>query len=532
MRSTAPLRHHRAWPVLGAVYPPTSAVSSHAAIAIASRVVAPPCTHFHRRRSAVWFDSSSAVHVHALRCSRAFVKSRSLSPDDPFGERGSWEDPSDGIYSAWQGVDQEGFVHAAESAEVRQAHFGPEWARFTTVGRMSVKKMREGEKVQHAPPSPAVGADGVVPPPPPSSRRYPSAEELHETDLRQRRRLLERNYASYEDFVEHELGGGEGFAEETEHAGVTTAAAEARVGRDDTRATGLHSAARMESAFAVVEGLDGRDRMAQRNGEREALETLEAAEVAEEVPLPPFMFEAGVADAAAASPALTRSGTTAATATSGAAPAPPPAMATELRRSGRSTGAPLTRSGAAADSLSGIDAPAGVPAAVVRQVLDALGAPHGDARVPLTDPVHWSTEDIILFLSLHEQRPPPRTEELDAAASWTTTMDATMCDAFRMSRATGDTLLNVVVPPRLFRLLRRWHVRRQDVVNTAWRLHCQAAATATAGVPAVKADVPLADDLIKDAVAQSGPRLAEAVQQLDRLLIQETILLCFPYGQS
>ncbi|CBZ30038.1 conserved hypothetical protein [Leishmania mexicana MHOM/GT/2001/U1103] len=459
----------------------------------------------------------------ALRCSRAFIKSRSLSPDDPFGERSTWEDPSDGIYAAWKDIDQEAFVNATESQEVRQAHFGPEWARFSTVGRMSVKKMREEQKRQHSPPSGAADSEsqatGVAAAASGSStQRYPTAEELHEADLRQRYRLLERNYSSYEAFLEHEVGGGEGFAEAEEDL---TSASEAGVHRGDAKEE-LYSAASMESAFSSVDGLDGLDRMAQRNVEREALETLEAAEVAERVPLPPFMFEPDTRDGAAprafssVNPTLTINSAS---------------TATEIGRSktatSMSTAEPCSTTGfhSASASPSTSAAAGGIPAYAVRQVLGALGSPHGDSRLPLTDPLHWGTEDVICFLTLMEQ-PPLSAEAGDLPASSAfSTMDDTMCDTFRMACVTGETLLNVVTPPRLFRLMRQWHIRRQDVVRKAWRLRAQAA-----GAPSTEADSRLPDDVVRMAVVQNCERLAEAVQQLDRNLIQETILLCFQYG--
>ncbi|CAG9580846.1 conserved hypothetical protein [Leishmania major strain Friedlin] len=459
----------------------------------------------------------------ALRCSRAFIKSRSLSPDDPFGERSTWEDPSDGIYAAWKDVDQEAFVNATESQEVRQAHFGPEWARFSTVGRMSVKKMREEQTLQHAPPSGAADSEsqdaGVAAAASGSlTQRYPTAEELHEADLRQRRRLLERNYSSYETFLEHEVGRGEEFAEAEEGLAF---ASEAGGHRGDAQVE-LYSAASMESAFSSVEGLDGLDRMAQRNVEREARETLEAAEVAERVPLPPFMFEPDTRDVAAA-PALSSSNLTPTTSSA--------STATEIRRSKTATNMsavkPCSTSGSPSKSASPSTSAVagGIPASVVRQVLGALGNPHGDSRLPLTDPLHWGTEDIIRFLTLMEQ-PPISVDAGDwpASSAWSA-MDDTMCDTFRMACVTGETLLNVVRPPRLFRLMRQWHIRRHDVLSKAWKLRVQAE-----GALATEADSRLPADGVQMTVEQNRERLAEAVQQLDRNLIHETILLCFPYG--
>ncbi|KPA81079.1 hypothetical protein ABB37_04438 [Leptomonas pyrrhocoris] len=473
----------------------------------------------------------------SLQCSRASIKSRSLSPDDPFGEKSSWEDPSDGLFSAWKDADQEGFVNATQSASVRHAHFGPEWARFTTVGRLSVKKMKEEQAVQpHQLPSSAAetegdaeGTAGTTATTAP--KRYPSAEELHEAELKAKRRLLERNYMSYEAFVEHELGAGEGFSENTVSETIDGAGAGAE----------LYSAASMESAFSAVEGVDGRDRMAQRNIEREALDTIEAAEVEETVPLPNFMFDADTRRGSPAAGAVENE--TASAFELGnedsvlekhnakeiddmPATASVPPFATQTGSSPTSVARP-SQSTATPSST--------IPTSVVHQVLRALGAPHGDAQIPLTDPMHWETEDIIFFISAMERRPADVDAETPRDA-WTT-MDNTMSDAFRMAKTTGDTLLNVVVPPRLFRVMRRWHVRRQDVVNKAWRHYHETLASAmpSAGSTAQSSasndgvfELPQA--IVVAAVEESCAKLDEAVQPLDRILIQETILLCFPYG--
>ncbi|AIO01535.1 hypothetical protein LPMP_332430 [Leishmania panamensis] len=500
--------------------------TSHAAAALAIALGAHRLLFLQRRHRALGMSGcgeAAGPYFQALQCGRAFVKSRSLSPDDPFGERSSWEDPSDGIYSAWKDVDQEGFVKAADSREVREAHFGPEWARFSTVGRMSVKKMRADQKLHHAPQSEAAGGEpqgaGVaVAASGSSTERYPTTEELHEADLRQRRRLLERNYSSYEAFVEHEIGGGDGFAGTNEDL---TSVSEARMHRSGAKAE-LYSAASMESAFSAVGGLDGRDRMTQRNVEREALETLEAAEVAERVPLPSFMFDPDIRDDATTSalsltnpiPTITSAST-----------------AAEISRSTAATSFFAEEPCSTTNSSSELTVPSvsatagGTPANVVRQVLGVLGSPHGDSRLPLTDPMEWGTEDIILFLTLMEK--PSRSVEAGSlpALSACSTMDDAMCGTFRMARVTGETLLNVVVPPRLFRLMRQWHVRRQDVVNKAWKLHGQAMRT-----PATATDGHLPGDIVQTAVLQGCERLEEVVQQLDCTLIQETILLCFPYG--
>lgn len=456
----------------------------------------------------------------AVYCSCATKKSRSLAPDDPFGEKSSWEDPSDGLYSAWKDVDLDGFVNATQSEEVRNAHFGPEWARFTTVGRLSVKKMKESEAVQpHPTPSATSSSTGsaATADAEGAAKHYPTAEEMHEKELLAKRRLLERNYTSYEAFVEHELGAGEGFSEE---------AAETSMKHPAGPPSELYSAASMEKAFSAVDGLDGRDRMAQRNVEREALDTIEAAEVEEVVALPNFIYEK---DTRMATPSTVRVHT----ASGSAAEEKRTEEAGQEVACSEASGAPVDA--APTTMTRSIAAPSGpvdtvIPTSVVHQVLRALESPHGDAEIPLTDPLDWDTEALIHYITVMEQR--PAEVVADAPRETWSTMDETMTEAFRMAGATGDTLLNVVVPPRLFRLMRRWHVRRQDVVNRAWRQYRESLDASGAGGdrPAGEAmEIPA--DTVAAAVAQSRGRLDEAVGTLDRTLIQETVLLCFPYGR-
>lgn len=478
--------------------------------------------HVNEALTTAVFVSAPLRGASALHCSRATVKSRSMAPDDPFGEKSSWEDPSDGLYSAWKDADLEGFVNATQSAEVRNAHFGPEWARFTTVGRLSVKKMKEDKPVQpHPEASSETTTDAAAAAAAPASARkqYPTAEEMHDAELKATRRLLERNYTSYEAFVEHELGAGEGFSEEGAAAAATTTAGTTGM----MNGAELYAAASMEGAFSAVEGLDKHDRMAQRNIEREALDTMEAAEVEEVVPLPNFIHRSDTRTAAA--PEASSSVRMVATTTTAAAAAAA-ASSFLAEDSGRDAPSPtaITRPDTAAPAAADI---AAIPTAVVRQVLRALGDPHGDVRIPLTDPMHWGTEELIHYITVMEQRPADIAD--DAPRDSWTTMDETMTDAFRMAQATGDTLLNVVVPPRLFRVLRRWHVRRQDVVNRAWKLH-QETLSSTPG-DGTSATGEIAEETVAAAVAQGRSKLDEAVQTLDHILIQETILLCFPYAR-
>lgn len=376
------------------------------------------------------------------------VKYRGLAPDDPFGERSSWEDPSTGIYASWQHVDQDRFVDATESITVRSAHFGPEWARFATVGRLAARKMKADEN---------------------AGKMVPTAEEAHERALAARRKLMEKSYPNYEAYVKAEL------------CGETSS-------KEESAAADLHAVTAMEQSFELYDGVQGRDRMAQRHlgGNASALGDLDAAFVAADgVDLPAFM---------------------------------------QSSEGGRSS----SREHAVDEKSSAPLGRSDISTAFRTAVLSALPPPHGDSRLHPGDPEAWETEDILTFLTLFEDP----TESV---------MDSTMQDTFRMARVDGKGLLSVT-PPRLFQLLRRWHIRRQAVIRTV-RVLCLKEWPLSEGDAGLREDngipegVTLDDpEKIMSTIATSGTveasiqRLQESVAPLNASLIQETILLCFQYG--
>lgn len=62
--------------------------------------------------------------------------------------------------------------------------------------------------------------------------------------------------------------------------------------------------------------------------------------------------------------------------------------------------------------------------------------------IPKSDPLHWDTEDIVLWV---EKFGPVET-------------DYDLLDAFRMSKVDGHFLLEKINPPDLFKLMRKWHL--------------------------------------------------------------------------
>lgn len=540
----------------------------------------------------------------ALRESRRGAKSRSLPADDPFGERSSWEDPSDGVYAAWKDVDQEGFVTAAESEEVRRAHFGPEWSRFTTVGRLSVKKMQEDPRHK-------TRAEGD-----PSA--YPTAEETHERELAHKQKIMTHNYGTYEEFLAGEMGGGNAHGETDDDffssssdpvcgdsngaAAVSRSAAtddgnrreggggyqssgeyaldqqggrvmtspQASTASSSSSAAGsttatMHAEAYMEGEFSAWEGLDGHDRMAiSRNPAREALVEAEAADGGGEgdggeTELPAFMQRdptghslppLSSSGGGGSDGAMATDGSTAAAA-SGAFVDPldgnteahllAVSMAATNASKFSTDGGSSSGRGGGRNSGSNVGVPqeilrprriapvsssssaAPVTAAFAAAVLARLPGHHGDPAIPLVDPVQWNTEHVLRFLQLFENT---ATE----AGGDTTTLDESMLDAFRLAGVDGELLLNVVTPPRLFRVLRRWHVRRQEVVTDCWRRGNLTPSDGGGGGGA-REDPVLDEVYVTAAVAKAAPKLEEAVFPVTPLIIQETILLCFPYAR-
>lgn len=95
-------------------------------------------------------------------------------------------------------------------------------------------------------------------------------------------------------------------------------------------------------------------------------------------------------------------------------------------------------------------------------------------RLPSTDPSKWGTEDVVAWLDTFAEEG---------------VMDEEMIRTFRMARVDGDMLLNKVMPPNLFKVMRKWHLHRSNPRT----LH-------------------LAEGLV-----------------VDTEMVQYTIYLCFPY---
>ncbi|CCW60893.1 unnamed protein product [Phytomonas sp. EM1] len=426
---------------------------------------------------------------HALRISIASVKLSPPPPSDPLTEQGDWEDSSDGIGGAWKEDDQYGFAVAANSDEVRQAHFGPTWSRFTTVGRLALKKMKENN---------SNGDDPNVP----GKVHYPTVEEMHARELNTKRKLMENNFESYEEYLAATYGGDHSKEDCTGEVPLHEKETSPTGGNGDV---GLHTEAEMERAFSVVDGVDGLDRMAQRNLAREELVNLEATEDTEAVPLPNFML-IDTDD-------------------------PKALEAAEVD----SFRPPVRRASANRRGTCASDGSPDIPGSFQEAVIRALPGAHSDPRLPTEDPIHWGTDAILLFLELFEQL-----SDGDTTAARVAT-DGDMMNTFWMAKVDGKMLLNDVTPPRLFRVMRRWHVQRMNIVRAAFQSHdAPIPEVANAGGGSHPSNpegyrydatgVELSERT-KEVIARLCRKLEEAVQPLDSEMIQETILLCFPYAR-
>lgn len=108
------------------------------------------------------------------------------------------EDPSEVAMYTFKKFDEAVFDTAASSPEVANAHFGPVWARFTTVNRMASNAVSRGTKSA-------------------------TAEELHEQSLERKAAAMSKNYSTYEEYLEHEAAGGRRYLQQDEGAATNDA---------------------------------------------------------------------------------------------------------------------------------------------------------------------------------------------------------------------------------------------------------------------------------------------------------------------
>lgn len=359
------------------------------------------------------------------------VKYRSLPSDDPFGERSSWEDPGDGIFAGWKDIPQEQFAAAADSDKVRHAHFGPEWARFSTVGKMSI---------QHATQNP--------------NAPVASAEEVNSKNVAAKREMLEKNnFATYEEYLESHLGG-------VDNTEIRSSPGEAEGGSSES------------STYSPFQ-----------QGEDEG-----DAQFDPPPRLPNFITN-------------------------------PETIVTPLPSSSGNAATESTFMNSSAMGASRISLNE-IPKSFLQSVYARFPPSVCHDSIPLGDPLTWDTQGIIRFL----------THLVPRDADGSSVMDETMISTFEMAAVSGSMLLNTVTPPRLFSLMRRWHVARQRIAIQVWTEYRKPLASleednnkgSTASLPSF--------DKIETIIKDGIPQMENILSGLSNELVQETILLCFPYG--
>lgn len=105
------------------------------------------------------------------------VKSRSLAPDDPFGEKAASSDPSEDVMHTFEKFDDAAFDTAISAAALQGKHFGSTWTRVSTLGRHASEAMRSGSVVAK------------------------THEELHALEQERQREVMSTNYATYEEYL-------------------------------------------------------------------------------------------------------------------------------------------------------------------------------------------------------------------------------------------------------------------------------------------------------------------------------------------
>ena len=133
----------------------------------------------------VWLNLLSAADCMTVRR----VKIRSASPDDPFVESVALDDPELGAgLAVFPKANLEELSKVLDSDQsIQKSHFGPQWARWATLTRSASSQVANG-----------------------GSHRLKAMtnEEINERTIEQSRRVLDRNYQTYEEYLEKELATG------------------------------------------------------------------------------------------------------------------------------------------------------------------------------------------------------------------------------------------------------------------------------------------------------------------------------------
>lgn len=449
-----------------------------------------------------WESLSSCSNLSALKLSSRCIKYRSLPSDDPFGERASLENPSDGIFAGWSDVSQEQFAAAADSAAVRQAHFGPEWARFSTVGKMALQ-----QAVSH------------------SSESIPSPEQRNDKQIVTKRQMLERqNFQTYEEWVENMLGG-----EEKENTWMS-----ARLS-PSTSSTGMNADSSISPSASLEEKV------------KEEEDTFEGTYP---LPLPHFMqelhenerFVVGIDKQKNVDELVEKTDVSTSSFSSASSLAFSTSLSHEENKKEGNNNIMHPIVSTSFLSKTREEKNSTFLLEMLQLVNDHLPAHLGHPSISIEDPNHWKTIDIIQFLTSLTP-----CENADSAPSGSkTVVDESMISAFQMAEVTGQMLLDCVKPPTLFRIMRKWHIERKKIAQKACAAHYGALsqqdegndgknmpqnASLCDGRNQEKTGIELVSvSLIQHSIKNATSQLENTLSSLSLALIQETILQCFPYG--
>lgn len=489
-------------------------------------VLLPCIRHMHRR---------APFCITAHRPSERHVFSRSLAPGDPFGERSSWEDPSSGPFGPWAHIDQEAFVNAMDCEEARGVHFGPAWARFPAVCRVAVRQMNRTTTGQ-TDTSRASGAHEALKTAATAAHDTPQSNASMQLPVMQFAHPVatedheEASHATKEACeASQQLAQTPWCISADEHHAREKAE---RVGRPHYATYEQFAYAELMTHATGAADTEGVDETCMHHDTANSVECEDHDSSWDTCALPRFIQEDGVrVDDNDSQTHMTQ----------------PHNGAEETTRSNPnvphsfSSSSSLYNTDNSKNTVSGdVLHDSEAMGEEVQCALHALGYPHGDVQLPLIDPLNWTTEQIIRFLVVFEPRPgqhdkapclathsyPPlaHSERDSDQCDRVRIMDEAMCEAFRLARVDGAMLLNVVTPPQLFRLMRRWHVRRKELIHNMVSMLQKTKLVQKTHSLELKA-------ALAEMATKGQVRLAEAVRPLHPALIQETILLCFPYSR-
>ena len=84
------------------------------------------------------FPSSSFLLLSTSSSSKRSYHYKGLDEHDPFGEKQGWD--TNPAMGSWQNIDMEALAEAMESDDVKRTHFGPDWTRVRSLTKAAVQK--------------------------------------------------------------------------------------------------------------------------------------------------------------------------------------------------------------------------------------------------------------------------------------------------------------------------------------------------------------------------------------------------------